>query len=162
MVFRTFLGLQILCVTTDSCVRELMWEQHRTLYSCHTTPLRYIRELRLRMHSARLDLDTGSSDRIIVVLYSPQASVGMKKLRKFLEYYPPSPLKNHSLCICVFFPLNRSFYPSTSSTTRVRADSSIVEETQVLWSQIYTAEILRCHVWHCSKHSDGQLNAMSY
>ena len=26
--------------------------------------------------------------------------------------------------VCVFFPLNRSFYPSTTSTSSVRADSS--------------------------------------
>ena len=51
--------------------------------------------------------------------------------------------------MCVFFTLNRSFYPSTSSTTSVRADSSIlllIEEIQVLWSQSYAIEILRCHV----------------
>ena len=47
---------------------------------------------------------------------------------------------------CVFFTLNRSFYPSTSCTTGVRADSSILEEIQVMWSQSYAAEILRCHV----------------
>ena len=45
--------------------------------------------------------------------------------------------------VCVFFTLNRSFYPSTSSTTSVRADSSILEEIQVLWSQSYATEILR-------------------
>ena len=34
---------------------------------------------------------------------------------------------------CVSFTLTRSFYPSTSSTTRVRADPSILDEIQVLW-----------------------------
>ena len=36
--------------------------------------------------------------------------------------------------VCVFFTLNRDFYPSTYSTTSVRADSSILEEIQALWS----------------------------
>ena len=36
--------------------------------------------------------------------------------------------------VCVFLTLNRSFYPSTSSTTSVRPDSSILEEIQALWS----------------------------
>ena len=48
--------------------------------------------------------------------------------------------------VCVFFTLNTSFYPSTSRTTSVRADCSILEETQVPWSQSYVTEILRCHV----------------
>ena len=39
--------------------------------------------------------------------------------------------------VCVFF----TFYPSTSSTTSVRADSSILEEIQVMWSQSYATEI---------------------
>ena len=39
------------------------------------------------------------------------------------------------LCVRLFFALNRSFYPSISSTTSVRADSSIQEEIQVMWSQ---------------------------
>ena len=60
--------------------------------------------------------------------------------------------------VCVFFTLNRSFYPSTSSTTSVRADSPILEEIQVMWSQSYATEILGCHV--CSKHCSGQCNAM--
>ena len=30
--------------------------------------------------------------------------------------------------VCVFFTLNRSFYPSTSSATSIRADLSILEE----------------------------------
>ena len=38
--------------------------------------------------------------------------------------------------VCVVFTLNRFFFPSTSSTTSVRADFSILEEIQ----------ILRCHV----------------
>ena len=68
--------------------------------------------------------------------------------------------------VCVFFTLNRSFYPSTYSTTSGRADSSILEEIQVLWSQSYAVEILRCHVpgtWYqvCSKHCCGQCNPMS-
>ncbi len=46
----------------------------------------------------------------------------------------------------MFFTLNRSFYPSTFSTTSVRAGSSILEEIQVLWAQSYATEILRCHV----------------
>ena len=66
--------------------------------------------------------------------------------------------------VCVFFTLNRSFYPSTSSTTSVGADSSIVEEIQVLWPQSYAPEILRCHLpgtLVCSKHCSWQCNAMS-
>ena len=52
---------------------------------------------------------------------------------------------------CVFFTLNRSLYPSTSSTTSVRALSTILErlEIQALWSQNYATEIP--HV--CSKQS---------
>ena len=62
--------------------------------------------------------------------------------------------------VCVFFILNRSFYPSTSSTISVRDDSSILEEILVLlWSQSYATETLRCPV--CSKHGSGQWNAMS-
>ena len=63
--------------------------------------------------------------------------------------------------------LNRSFFPSTSSTTSVRADSSIllVEETQVMWSQHYARDtVLRCQLpGTCSKHSavdNWQCNAM--
>ena len=40
--------------------------------------------------------------------------------------------------VCVFFTLNRYFYPSTSSTPSVRADSSNPRETHVLWSQTTT------------------------
>ena len=38
--------------------------------------------------------------------------------------------------VCVFFTLHRYFYPSTSSTTGVRADSSSLERhpVQVMWS----------------------------
>ena len=41
------------------------------------------------------------------------------------------------VCVFGFFTLNRSFYPSTSSTTSVRADSSIlsIEKIRVMWSQ---------------------------
>ena len=55
--------------------------------------------------------------------------------------------------VCVFFTLNRYFYPSTSSTTSIRTDSSILEEIHIMWSQSYATEILRCHV--CRKHSSG-------
>ena len=55
--------------------------------------------------------------------------------------------------VCVLLTLNRSFYPSTSSTTSARADSSILEEIQVLWSPSYATEILRCHV--CSVRVHG-------
>ena len=34
----------------------------------------------------------------------------------------------HTNCVCVFFTLKYSFYPSTSSTTSARADYSILEE----------------------------------
>ena len=61
--------------------------------------------------------------------------------------------------VCVFFKFNRSFYPSTSSTTSLRADSSILEDIKVLWSQSYATEILRCHV--CSMHCSGPCKAMS-
>ena len=62
------------------------------------------------------------------------------------------------LCVCSLFTFNRSFYPSTSSTTIDRYDSSILEEIQVLWSQSYATEILRCHV--CSKSCSAVENAM--
>ena len=76
-------------------------------------------------------------------------------LLKFTWYYYTLP----GTVVCVFFTLNRYFYPSTSSATSVRADSSILEEIHVLSSQSHATEILRCHV--CSKHSIGQCNAMS-
>ena len=67
--------------------------------------------------------------------------------------------KNIQKCACVFFTIiNRSFYPSTSGTTSVRAVSSILEEVQLLWSQRHATEILRCQV--CSKDSCGQCNAL--
>ena len=40
----------------------------------------------------------------------------------------------------MFFTSNRSSYPSTSSTTSVRADCSFLEEIQVLWSQSYVTD----------------------
>ena len=55
--------------------------------------------------------------------------------------WPKSGMLAPFVCVCVrgvFFTLNRSFYPSTSSTTIVRADSSILEER----SQSYATEIL--------------------
>ena len=58
------------------------------------------------------------------------------------EYYSSS--RSITECIaavCVFFTLNRSFYPSTSITS-VRADSLVLEEIQVMWSQSYATEIL--------------------
>ena len=45
--------------------------------------------------------------------------------------------------VCVLFTLYRSFYPSASSTTSVRAGSSILEEKQVLWSQRYATKLPR-------------------
>ena len=36
--------------------------------------------------------------------------------------------------VCILHIKPRSFYPSTSSTTSARADSSILQEIQVLWS----------------------------
>ena len=60
--------------------------------------------------------------------------------------------------VCVFLTLNSSFYPSTSCTTSVRAGCPILEETQVMWSQCYATEILRCHV--CSNHCSRQCKAM--
>ena len=53
--------------------------------------------------------------------------------------------------------LNRSFHPS-SRTAGVRADSSILEEIQVMWSQSYATEIIPSHV--CRKHCSGQCNAL--
>ena len=40
-----------------------------------------------------------------------------------------------------FFTSNRPFYPSTSSTTSVRADYSILEDIQVMWSHSYATEM---------------------
>ena len=85
--------------------------------------------------------------------------MGWKKKKKKKSYllllYVPG--------MCVFFTLTRSFYPSTTSTTSVRADSSILEEIQVLWSQSYATEILRCHVCTTivSTAVSGECNAMS-
>ena len=63
----------------------------------------------------------------------------------------------HGVAHGVFY--GASLCPLTSSTTSVRADSSILEEMQVMWSQSYATEILRCHV--CSMHCSGQCKAMS-
>ena len=50
-----------------------------------------------------------------------------------------------SVQLCVFLTLNRSFYPSTTSTRSVRADSS-PWAIQALWSQNYDTEIpLHCN-----------------
>ena len=65
-------------------------------------------------------------------------------------------IRGNVVALRVFFPLNRSFYPSTSSTISVRADSSILlyillEDIQVLLSQSYATEILRATYQVCSK-----------
>ena len=41
-------------------------------------------------------------------------------------YVTTTPRDYKYMCMCVFFTLERSFYPSTSSTTSVRADSPIL------------------------------------
>ena len=69
-------------------------------------------------------------------------------------------LTMNEIRVCVLH-ITRSFYPSTSSTTSIRADFSILEEIQVLWSQSYATEVPRCHVLVCSKHSSEQCNAIS-
>ena len=46
-----------------------------------------------------------------------------------------SRVRTLGVCLCVFFTLNRSFYPSTSSAPPISADSSNPRETHVLWSQ---------------------------
>ena len=48
--------------------------------------------------------------------------------------------------VCMFLPLDRALYQSISSTTSVHADSSILEEVDVMWSQSCATEITRCHV----------------
>ena len=55
----------------------------------------------------------------------------------------------------VFFTSSRFFYPWTSRTTSVCVDSPIdyPREIQIMWSQNYATEILRCHVPVCSMHS---------
>ena len=45
-----------------------------------------------------------------------------------------------SQCVCPF-TFDRSFYPSTSSTTSVRADSSVPEELQAVRSQNYATAV---------------------
>ena len=55
----------------------------------------------------------------------------------------------YKLCIylkymCVFFTLHHTFYPSTSSTTSVRADFSILESYK-LGGDKTTPEILHCY-----------------
>ena len=44
---------------------------------------------------------------------------------------------SNDMCTCVIFTSNRSFYPSTCSTTSVRADYSTlrVQRNKVLWPQ---------------------------
>ena len=75
--------------------------------------------------------------RLDILLSSPQRGLSVITLQTLVTL----------IRVCVFFILNHSFYPSTSSTTSVHADSSILEEIQVLlWSQSYATEILRCHV----------------
>ena len=74
----------------------------------------------------------------------------------------PSHTIHENICVvcyvCAFFTLPSYFHPSAFSTTSVRADSSILEDIQVMWPRYYSTEILRCQV--CSKHS-GQFNVMS-
>ena len=52
--------------------------------------------------------------------------------------------RRSSRCVClVFLTLNRSFYPSTSSTSSARADSSYnPRDIRALWSQNYDTETL--------------------
>ena len=49
------------------------------------------------------------------------------------------------LYVCVFFTLNRYFCPSTSTTTTVRDESSILERCEFCgrWSQNYATETLQ-------------------
>ena len=58
--------------------------------------------------------------------------------------------------MCVLFTLNRSFYPSTSSTTSARANASILEEMQVMWSQSYAKSILE----YVATYAGAQQRAM--
>ena len=57
----------------------------------------------------------------------------------------------HVLCVCVcfvmFFTLNRSFYPSTSNTTSVRADCSILEQRYKLCGHKTTPQRY-CNSWY--------------
>ena len=66
--------------------------------------------------------------------------------------------------VCVIFILNRSSYPSTSSTTTVRADSSIllIGEIQVMWSYKNTPQ-RNYNTWYClgmQQAQSRQWNAM--
>ena len=64
--------------------------------------------------------------------------------------------------VCVFFTWNHYFCPSTSSTTSVRTDSSILEEIQVMCSHKGTPQRYFVATYLvCSEHSSGQCNAMS-
>ena len=58
--------------------------------------------------------------------------------------------------MCVFFTLNRSFYPSTSSTPIILSVPILhPREVQALWSQTYDTEILHRNA------AKGVDNAMS-
>ena len=71
---------------------------------------------------------------------------------------PQSRFRDKLLEIWLVCPHNgtavlKAFYPSISSTTSVRADSSIllIEQIQVMCPESYATEILRWHVPVCSK-----------
>ena len=61
----------------------------------------------------------------------------------------------------------RSFYVHTcrhtaqTTSSVVRADSSILEEIQVLSSQIYATEILRCHLYNINTRYAASTAAVS-
>jgi len=73
-----------------------------------------------------------------------------------LPWSSPRPQKRHNNSMCVFFTLNRSFYPSTSSTPIILSVPILhPREVQALWSQTYDTEILHRNA------AKGVDNAMS-
>ena len=54
--------------------------------------------------------------------------------------------------MCVFFTLNRYFCPVDIQHNQSVPILQGLEEIQVMWSQSYATEIVRCHVPVCSKH----------
>ena len=91
----------------------------------------------------------------------------------FRAFYPKIQ-RDRYLPVCVFFTLNRSFYRSTSSTTSVRADSSVLEEIpgtsylvtnlpvhrrrnlQNLWYE-YVQQYVRIYIAIASSRNEGRI-----
>ena len=58
-----------------------------------------------------------------------------------------------SALLCVFFALNRSFYPSTSSTPSVRADSSFHQKETERYKAMCSETTTHVEIQHCNAAS---------